>query len=153
MTLTSREDDDSNGFSSWTVATFSGMVFEDEAADGGFPLPGAMGLNERIVYVDLDGDEQPGALPPAATTDSTGRYEITGVAAGTHVVRTVPLAGWTCSSSATCAQTLTLEAGEHAQDVDFGAWTTGTVAGVSFDDADARGIRESGEPALAARTI
>jgi CshA-type fibril repeat protein len=153
VTLTSREEDDGNGFSSWTVAAFSGVVFEDEAADGGFPLPGAPGLDGRTVYVDLDEDEQQGALEPAATTDSSGRYEIAGVAPGTYVVRTVPVDGWTCSSPGSCAQTLTLEAGEHAQDVDFGAWTTGTVAGVAFDDADASGIRESGESPLAGRTI
>ena len=86
------------------------MVFEDEAADGGSPLPGAAGLDGRTVYVDLNEDEQQDALEPAATTDSDGRYEITGVAPGSYVVRTVPLAGWTCSSPATCAQTLTLEA-------------------------------------------
>jgi protocatechuate 3,4-dioxygenase beta subunit len=152
--LSSRENAAGRDFSSWTAAAFSGTVFEDSAGDGEFPEPGEPGLAGRTIYIDVDDDAQLDAGEPATATDAEGRYAFTALAPGDYEVRAAGQpAGWTCSYPATCAQELTLEAGETAQDVSFGAWTTGTVAGVAYDDADASGSQEAGEPGIAGRTV
>jgi CshA-type fibril repeat protein len=154
VALTSGQAALGRDFSSWTTAALSGTLFEDLAGDGGFPEAGDPGVGGRIVYVDSNDDNAHDLGEPITTSDSDGRYAFSDLAPGDYVVRTAGSpAGWTCSYPTPCSQELTLEAGERAQDVSFGAWTTGTVAGVAFEDTDESGGRDLGEEGLEGRTI
>ena len=144
ITLSSGEAETGQDFSSWTTAALSGVLFEDADADGEYPEPGEPAVAGRAVYLDADGD---GAFDPGetdATTAGDGSFSFTGLDPGDYVVRAVARSAWTCSYPDPCAATLRLEAGERAQDVSFGAWTTGTVTGTVS--------RQGGGP-LAGRTV
>jgi uncharacterized repeat protein (TIGR01451 family) len=161
VTVTSGATAAGNDFSSWTTASFSGVYFEDHDADGEYPEPAEGGVAGRTVYLDADDDGTRDPSEPATTTAGEGRFAFSGLAPGIYVVRSVGQpAGWTCSYPSPCSRTMSLEAAERAQDVDFGAWTTGTVTGtISRDDtasgvsgwtvyadADGDGARDAGEP-------
>ncbi|HEX2085816.1 MAG TPA: SdrD B-like domain-containing protein [Solirubrobacteraceae bacterium] len=160
VTLTSGEAETGHDFSSWTTASLTGVYFEDADADGEFPEAGEAGVAGRTVYVDEDGDGAQDAGEPDATTAGDGSFTLTGLDPGTHAVRSEDQpAGWTCSYPSPCSTSLTLEAGERAQDVDFGTYTTGTVSGTVtnvaggaalagwtvFADADGDGTLDAGE--------
>ena len=154
VTLASGGSATGNDFSSWTAAALSGTYFEDRSGDGDVALPGEPGIAGRTVYVDTDGDAARDAGEPTATTAGDGSYAFADLSPGTYVVRSAAQPdGWTCSYPSACAQALTLEASERAQDVNFAAWTTGTVAGVAYEDSDSDGARDAGEPGLSGRTI
>ncbi len=162
VTVTSGATVAGNDFSSWTTASLTGVYFEDRDADGDYPEPVESGIAGRTVYVDADNDGERDGAEPATTTSASGTYSFDGLAPGTYVVRSEGQpTGWTCSyPSAPCATTLSVEAAERAQDVNFGAWTSGTVTGtVTRDDTDAPlagwtvfadldddGARDGGEP-------
>jgi uncharacterized repeat protein (TIGR01451 family) len=160
VTVTSGEAETGHDFSSWTTASFTGVYFEDADADGEYPEPGEDGVAGRTVYVDEDGD---GTLDsgdePQATTSGDGSFAFTGLEPGPYVVRAQAQAAWTCSYPLPCSAALTLEAGERAQDVSFGAWTTATVTGTVssrgggalsgwtvYADVDGDGAHDAGEP-------
>jgi uncharacterized repeat protein (TIGR01451 family) len=164
VTLTSGAAEAARDFSSWTTASFTGLYFEDGDADGEYPEPGEPGLAGRTVYLDADGDGAHDGGEPSTTTAGDGRFSFSGLEPRTYVVRSADQpADWTCSYPSPCSATLTLEAAERAQDVDFGAFTTGTVTGtVSRDDtgaglggwtvygdADGDGAHDAGEPSTA----
>ncbi|MDX6655938.1 MAG: hypothetical protein QOH62_731 [Solirubrobacteraceae bacterium] len=137
VALTSGTDATGKGFSSWTTASFSGRYFEDANADGDFPQAGEPALAGRTVYLDLGGDGTKSAGDPSTDTGSDGSFSFDGLAPGTYTVRSTDQpSGWTCSYPSPCASTLTLEAAEAAQDVDFGAWTPGSVAGTVYRDVN-----------------
>src|SRR6185312_3045794 len=93
-----------------------------------------------------------------------GEYTITGIKPGTFRIREVGQAGWTCSfpnagaadadgqgvvTSSTCFYAETFTSGGAAKTArDFGNWTTSSASGMKFNDQDADGVKDSGEPGL-----
>ena len=154
VTLGSRGAVTGQDFSSWTTASFSGTYFEDADRDGDFPEPADAGISGRDVFLDTDLDAVKDSGEPTATTAGDGSYSFTGLAPGTYVVRPAsPPAGWTCSYPSPCSTSLTLEAGERAQDVHVGTWTTGTVAGTVYRDDDGGGSKNGAEGGLSGWTV
>src|SRR5439155_27360964 len=104
------------------------------------------------------------AAPAAsATTDGTGSYTLT-LSPGTYVVCEVLQPTWTQSRPANtkCAAgtglgpggyALTVTSGSSSTGNDFGNFQPGTTSGVKFNDLNANGVKDVGEPGLAGWTI
>ncbi len=68
------------------LASISGFVFDD--ANMSFSLDeGETGLEDRLVYLDLDMDGRPGLHEPIIRTDADGRFQFDNLAPGEYVVR------------------------------------------------------------------
>lgn len=98
-------------------AGIAGMVYGD--ANGNCqPEDDEVGLANRVVYLDADGDGQLGAGEASRTTDAEGRYSFAGLASGTtYTVRVVTGSGeFALSSNVTPGdgQTFTLDIGLSA---------------------------------------
>jgi len=68
------------------LATVTGMVFEDADASSSFEQS-EQGLNDRLVYLDINNDGLPGVGEPIERTDATGRFEFDQLTLGDYVVR------------------------------------------------------------------
>ncbi|HYH58381.1 MAG TPA: MBG domain-containing protein [Thermoleophilaceae bacterium] len=143
-------------FSSFTDATIKGFYYEDLNADARIPDPGLADppLTGRTVYIDSDGDDTRDAGETQTTTDASGAYSFEDLAPGTYSIRVgAQPAGWTCNYPAGCEQTVNIEAGETSQQNDFAAYTTGQITGTKFNDSDADGVRDAGEPGLSGQVV
>jgi hypothetical protein len=90
------------------TGSVSGAVFYDfnyngtrDASEGG--------LADRVVYADLNNNDQVDAGEPSVTTDAQGSYTLSNLPAGTYGVRQVIVSGWYQSSPGSNApQTVTI---------------------------------------------
>jgi hypothetical protein len=145
-------------FGNYVGASVSGTKFNDLDADGAAQEVGEGGLVGWTIYVDYDNDGSLDVSEPFAVTNGSGDYTINGVLAGTYRVREVVTGGWTNSFPATVDgfgryHELTFTSGAAFTDRDFGNWTTGQVSGLKFDDLDADGVLDGGEPGVVGFTI
>ncbi len=152
-------------FGAWSEPGIAGRVYEDLNADGNYDT-GELYLNGWRVYLDVndDGDFDNGIDPYAISTTVAGDdgvYQITGIVPDgeTHEVREEPPSGsWECSepgnatSGTDCTRSF-LNVSEASQTGDFGNFRTVTIAGVKYEDHDADGDRDLGEPGMGGRTI
>src|SRR4051812_7863788 len=149
----SGQSDSGKNFGIWGPSTISGTVFEDADADGAAQEAGEPGITGRVVYIDSNGNSARDAGEPMATSSASGTYAISGVNPGTYTVRQVLPGGWTCSRPSPCSFSVTISSGD-AGGRDFGSYTTGSITGNAYEDADADGLtKESGEADLSGRTI
>src|SRR6266508_1491680 len=147
-----------NDFGNFRNATKSGTKFEDLDADGVRDAgePGIAGVEIHLFGTDGAGT----AVHQHATTDANGDYSFS-VAPGSYTVcETVP-AGFTQSfpsSGADCSghaeaggfgYAITLTSGEADSGNDFGNFRNATKSGTKFEDLDADGVRDAGEPGIA----
>ncbi|MDH4139116.1 MAG: hypothetical protein OEV43_00925 [Coriobacteriia bacterium] len=147
VTLESGEfpEEDYN-FGNWTTGGFEGYKFHDLDADGVWDAS-EPGLEDWIIELSTPA----GALVATASTDAGGHYSFTGIEPGDYVITEVLQAGWTQSlPGAPDYYEVTLESGEFPEeDFNFGNWTTATKSGTKFEDLDADGLWDAGEPGLA----
>ncbi|NES70794.1 MAG: hypothetical protein F6K24_39080, partial [Okeania sp. SIO2D1] len=138
------------------VVSIGGVVFNDINGDGLLD-PGENGIPGTTVFLDrndnsiLDNEER------TAITDSLGVYDFDGLPPGTYTVRQVPPPGL---FQTTQDPTLTLFAGDDANFVNFGnsanppvitpppSVGTGAISGITFEDLNANGFLDSGEPGI-----
>ncbi|MFL5780534.1 MAG: SdrD B-like domain-containing protein, partial [Thermoleophilaceae bacterium] len=140
-------------FGNWQPAQVSGTVWEDVNRNG-FRDGTETGLAGTTVFVDYDGDGVRDAGEPYATSGATGTYTITGVKPGSRTVRQEPRSGYTCTAPGGCAYSgVTLTSGASVGERDFGDAPAGHVSGVKFEDLNANGVRDAGEPGLPGWTI
>ncbi len=146
---------------SWTDllrGSLGDRVWVDENGDG-VQDTGETGLNGVVVYADLDNDNVRDADEPAATTAGDGTYLLTGLLAGTYVVRVDPASvaalnpgyGVTYDLDGIATSyvaSATLAAGERRTDVDFGFRIDASVGDRVWVDLDADGVQDAGEPGI-----
>ncbi len=135
-------------FALYEPVTISGTVFEDENGDGtrnGSDAP----IAGRTVYLDLDADDVQDGSEPTATTGAGGAYGFPARAPGTYRVATAAPAGFTCT---VCAAVRTLTSGQSAT-ANLGVYAAASVAGTVYDDLDADGTQDLGEPGLSGRQV
>src|SRR5439155_1050041 len=170
LTVTSGSSETGNDFGNFQRGTKSGVKFNDLNANGVKDVgePGLAGWTISA-YTDGNGDGTLSATEavavPAATaiTDVTGAYTLT-LNPGTYVVCEVLQPTWTQSRPANtkCAAgtglgpsgyALTVTSGSSETGNDFGNFQQGTKSGVKFNDLNANGIKDVGEPGLSGWTI
>jgi protocatechuate 3,4-dioxygenase beta subunit len=155
ITLSSGEQDTNNNFGNYQTASKSGTKFEDLDADGVKDAgePGVQGVTIRLYNAAGT------TLLASTTTNASGNYSFTGITPGSYLVCEVVPSGWTQSYPANSACSgvsgagaggwaITLTSGQSDTGNDFGNWKPGTKAGTKFDDLDADGVIDAGEPGL-----
>jgi uncharacterized repeat protein (TIGR01451 family) len=152
ITLVSNQLDDNNDFGNWRTATKSGTKFNDLNANG-VKDAGEPGLPGFVIYVDYNDNSALDAGEPKATTAADGSYLITDVNPGTYNVREVQQAGWICSYPSPCFHHETFTSGAQVTDNNFGNYQNATKSGVKFEDMNANGVKDAGEPGLSGWTI
>ena len=91
-----------------------------------------------------------------SSTDASGNFLFTGVAAGSYVLTEVVPAGFSETVPATDGIPVTLVSGGSSINNVFGNFhgiLTGTVSGLKFNDLNGNGVRDAGEPGLSGVTI
>ncbi|MGN6544187.1 MAG: SdrD B-like domain-containing protein, partial [Aureliella sp.] len=130
----------------------SGTIYYDENKNGsrdGSDYP----LGRQSVYLDLDNDAQLDPNEPRATSDSTGAYQFDVVNAGNYVLRQLVPVNWHQTQPAD-AYTIAMAPEEIQSGFDFGRWEDPTkIRGTKWNDLNANGLRDAGEPGLAGWTM
>lgn len=85
----------------------TGTVFGD-ANSNGVQDAGEMGLAGILIYVDLDGDGQPGVSEPKGISDAAGVFVVSDVPVGTHTLKVAPTAGDLATFTLSDSQTVTV---------------------------------------------
>ena len=107
-----------------------------------------------VVYADLDRDGKPAAGEPTTTSNELGGYFFDNLLPGDYIVREVTPQGM--------AETTDVERdghlaqvvpGRRVRFVDFGNARAGAMSGTVFNDVDADGVRDAGEPGLAGALV
>ncbi len=136
-------------FGNWTTGGVEGYKFHDLNADGVWDA-GEPGLGGWTIELSTPA----GALVTSTVTAGDGYYNFVDVEPGDYVISEVLQAGWTQSAPASGHYDVTLSSGEFPEeDYDFGNWTTATKSGTKFEDLDADGFWDAGEPGLSGWVI
>jgi protocatechuate 3,4-dioxygenase beta subunit len=134
------------------TAVIGDTVFNDLNGNG-IQDAGEPGLPN--VSVTLTGDTNGDGTTTTTTvsTNASGNYSFTGLAAGQYVVRVdvtdpdLPV-GAVLSGGIANPVVVTLAAGQTNNTVDFGFTTTGSIGDRVFEDLNGNGIQDGGEPGL-----
>lgn len=144
-------------FGNYQLATISGVKFDDldgnATKDAGEP-----GLEDWTIYVDDNDNGQLDNSEIRVQSGSNGSYSISGLSPGTYRLREVGQPDWTNTLPAAGFVDVVLESGETAGNVDFGNHEPGrpdpvTINGLKFNDLNADGVKDAGEPGLSGWTI
>lgn len=132
-----------------TPANLAGMVFFDFNGDG-VQDAGDVGLGSPTLTIglDLDGD---GTVDETTDTDADGSYSFAAVPDGDHkLVLTSSPTGLTATTPTEISVTVS---GADQSDLNFGLQPGGSITGIAFEDLNANGTQDEGEPALAGVTV
>ncbi|TMK39212.1 MAG: hypothetical protein E6G56_11735, partial [Actinobacteria bacterium] len=135
-------------FGDWTPASVSGKVFSDEDYSGTL-TGGDTGLSGVRVFADLNNNGSWDSGEPSATTASDGTYTITGITPAAGIkIRAASVSGYTCAAPTGCLYTQTLTSHQSQTGDDFAEQPSRTVSGTQYEDLNANGVRDAGEPGL-----
>ncbi|QDV68641.1 Serine-aspartate repeat-containing protein D precursor [Rosistilla carotiformis] len=144
-------------FGNYQLTTVSGVKFDDINGDG-IKDAGESGLEGWTIYIDTNDNGQLDNFEHRVATASDGTYAFTNLTPGSYRLREVGRAGWINTLPATGFVDLSTTSGSTITDIDFGNHETDRPApveihGVKFNDLDADGIQDAGEPGLSDWTI
>ena len=113
------------------------------------------GIANVRVFVDMDNDGVFDASEPSAVTNSSGIYSITNLYNGTFTVRvdtsTLPssyVQTYDLTSPLTDHSATVVMSGTSRTDVDFGYRNDASIGDLVWNDRDADGVRDAGEPGI-----
>ncbi|HWB13084.1 MAG TPA: SdrD B-like domain-containing protein [Pirellulales bacterium] len=130
-----------------TLDSIDGTVFSDTNGNGQLDS-GEQGVAGRTMFVDLHNTGTFQTGDPTATTDSSGNYSFSGIAAGTYkVYEELP----TNISLTMPSQTVTVAANQTASGINFAEQIS--ISGTVFNDTNGDGAISSGEAAIAGQTV
>ena len=107
------------------TASISGRIFDDVNVNGQLDS-GEAGLAGRTVFLNIDGSGIPDSNNPSATTDASGNYTFTSLAAGSYTVMEVISANHGVTLT-TKEQAVTLADGQALTGVNLGNVLTSTI--------------------------
>jgi|GEM_PF-7011716 len=142
-------------FGNFQRISISGQVYNDLNGSG-FPSAGEPGVVGWTVFLDTNGN---GALDngePSAVTDPQGNYSFTNLGPGRYKVREVVQIGWTHTSAnpsdIVASNGLNIDPTSN-QGLNFGNFQNVSVSGKIFEDTNANGVLDAGEPGLSGWTV
>jgi len=137
-----------------TNCAISGAIFNDVNGNR-VQDAGESGIGGSTVYADLNNNDQLDANEPSATSNSNGIYTISGLTAGTHLLRLIPQTGWAQTyPAASATQSVTLSNAQTASGVNFGvAQANASISVSTFNDLNGDGIQEANETSSAGGQI
>jgi uncharacterized delta-60 repeat protein len=128
----------------------SGEVFQDTNGNGVLDS-GEPGLAGWTVFLDQNNNGIPDPGEPSVRTDAGGNFVFTGVGPGTYRLREVASTGWTQTTLNPAS--ITASSGADVSGSLFGDFQRDTISGRVFNDVNANGIHDPGEPGLFQWTI
>ena len=132
-------------------ATLSGKVYYD-ANQNGAQEASENGIFDRLIYLDTNGDLSFTAGEPSVRSSSDGSYSLV-TNPGSFTLRQVQLANWHESQPGN-GYALTIAPGAILPGLNFGNWADPSdIRGKKFNDLNANGIHEIGEPGLVGWTV
>jgi predicted secreted protein len=159
ITLTSQEVDSDNNFGNFRNATKSGVKFHDLNANGQQDA-GEPGLSGWTINATATGGS---AVSASTTTGAGGSYSLSLTPGSYDVSEACPAGqGWRQSQpgpttdAAHCGDnkySITLTSGQVDSDNHFGNFKNATKSGVKYEDLNANGTQDAGEPGLSGWTI
>ncbi|MBD2312594.1 carboxypeptidase regulatory-like domain-containing protein [Desertifilum sp. FACHB-1129] len=128
------------------LGSISGVKFNDLNSNGVFD-PGEPPIAGVQIFLDLDGSGAPSPGDPVTVTDAQGNYGFSGLPAGNYAVREVVPSGF---AQTTPSPNISLAPGQNVVGANFGnAALLGSITGVKFNDLNANGLFDAGEPPIA----
>lgn len=129
-------------FGNFSEATISGVKYLDTDADGQRDA-GEVGLENWQIVLEKDGD-----VVNAMLTGADGSYIFSELGPGTYVVSEVQQNGWVQTEPVSTTYSISVSSGVVAANKNFGNYHTGSISGVKYEDMNANGTRDNGEPGL-----
>ncbi len=140
-----------------TTASIAGTVYNDINGNGSLQS-GETGIAGRTIYIDANSNNTLDTNETRVTTNSSGGYTFSNLAAGPYKVREVVPSGWTQTSPASNASiSFSLTAGQKVTGKNFltkpNSAGTGSIAGTVYNDLNGSGTLNTGETGIAGRTL
>jgi uncharacterized surface anchored protein len=137
-------------------ASIGDFVWQDTNANGVQDAgePGIEGVTVTVTGPD--------GFTATTTTDADGAYSFTGLVPGEYTVTfTKPDthnlspegAGTPATDSDGLTTTVTLESGDEDDTIDLGLWVPGTIGDFVWQDTNANGVQDAGEPGIEGVTV
>jgi RHS repeat-associated protein len=138
-----------DNFGNFRYGSISGAKFDDLNGNG-IRDAGEPGLQNWTIdlYQESGGTF---TFVTSTTTDAYGNYQFSNLGPGTYRVREEQQNGWTQTTAN--PPDIILVSGYNATGDDFGNFQKGSISGVKFQDSNANGTRDAGEPGLQNWTI
>ncbi len=129
--------------STFKQGSIAGTVYDDTNGNG-IRNAGEPGLSPRVVYFDANNNHVFDSGEVNTTTNSSGAWSFSSLAAGSYTVRVVSPDGSLQTSSEPAP--VNIVSGVTATGVDFGLFQHGSITGTVFDDTNGNGVKDLGEP-------
>lgn len=140
------------------IGYVSGTVFND--ADGnGAVNAGEAGLGGWRVFADHNGNGVLDNAEPSTTTSSNGFYSMSMLVSGPTLATTLrvqPQPGWIGTVPASLSRAVTVTRGQTLGAQNFGVrvdTSVAVVSGITFNDTNGNGLRDTNEYTVGGRTI
>jgi serine-aspartate repeat-containing protein C/D/E len=125
----------------------SGFKFNDLNANG-INEPTEPKVANWPIYLDLNNNNSLDPIEPATLTNAQGNFSFINLGQGSYLVREVPQPGF--RQTTPNPTPLTVSNGTNATNISFGnVLVTGNISGVKFNDFNANGRLDPGEPPIA----
>jgi serine-aspartate repeat-containing protein C/D/E len=129
------------------TGSISGFKFNDLNANG-VNEPTEPRVANWPIYLDLNGNNSLDPIEPATLTNAQGNFSFINLGQGIYSVREVPQPGF--RQTTPNPTPLTVGNGTNATNISFGnVLVTGNISGVKFNDFNANGRLDPGEPPIA----
>jgi len=133
------------------TGSISGFKFNDFNANG-IKEPTEPTVANWPIYLDLNNNGAPDPNEPSTLTNPQGNFSFINLPQGTYSVREVQQPGF--RQTTPNPTPITVTNGTNATNLSFGnVLVTGTISGVKFNDFNANGRLEPGEPPIASSPI
>jgi subtilisin family serine protease len=139
-------------FGNWQPITLSGTKWHDLDGDGTQDAD-ETSLEGWTIYLDTNNNGQLDDGETSTVTDAEGNYSFT-LPEGTYTVAEVQQTGWVQTAPTDGSYTVSLDAGEVADDLDFGNQALPvTISGAKWNDLNGNGSKDAEDPGIEGWTI